>query len=602
MVNIKNLLNENNNTIKFLFRGFLFTFIFLTLLDISKIINLNLLISYKAIFIACVFCICVLLFLFFEEEKKKKYTEIFKKLLIIGTLITAIGFFDIEFFKNIQIYIAILTVACGFFVIYFNFEKIKEDFFKEYNEDENDLKALKLFSYIIPFLIIGTVFYINYLPFGFQEKITLDVGNPNDTEGKIFLEGDLGPRQKVDGEYFRYINGPAYLIYEPDSPLENTTVKLTWEGEGLTYPKMPDLDFAWDYEWDINNVGDDFIVETKKFDLEDFKEREPIEIKNEEGEIIQDFTKPFMISFEWEIEKEKTLLDGDISLKQDLQYITLSSESFLNRYTLKDFSKEEEKIAEITFDGDDLFFYIDGEEQGDWGFKNKIEILNINNGFFKNYDQKDFEKRIEEKDGCIYFKNTRLEIPNSTNQFEEGPWVVYMEWIPETTDDSHQQLLGHFNWEIYQNKEQIQFNAGRMKLDNQMTSLISEIQKESPVKKRHSLLALYQPNTEYKRHSSESQGHITLFLNEELIGKRDFLNNSIREDYSQNLSMGHTRHGYGNDLQPFYSGSICNVKFAYRKLNLQSINSFEKSLDENGKMKLLLPTGKLDKLHIEIKK
>jgi len=63
-------------------------------------------------------------------------------------------------------------------------------------------------------------------------------------------------------------------------------------------------------------------------------------------------------------------------------------------------------------------------------------------------------------DGATYFDGTaRLELASSSNMFESGPFTVYAEWMPANDASSSQQIVGHYNWELWQNKDSVYFKS-----------------------------------------------------------------------------------------------------------------------------------------------
>ena len=48
-------------------------------------------------------------------------------------------------------------------------------------------------------LVLGVVLYLNFLPFGYSMSYTINVGMPGDDSGIVYLEGNLGSRQMIDG-------------------------------------------------------------------------------------------------------------------------------------------------------------------------------------------------------------------------------------------------------------------------------------------------------------------------------------------------------------------------------------------------------------------
>ncbi|MCA9485668.1 MAG: hypothetical protein KC506_02390, partial [Nanoarchaeota archaeon] len=71
------------------------------------------------------------------------------------------------------------------------------------------------------------------------------------------------------------------------------------------------------------------------------------------------------------------------------------------------------------------------------------------------------------EEGCVYFnavEEQTLYLPDSADDFESGPMSIYVKWKPSETSrvlGDYQQLVGHYNWEIWQGADSIQFRVGR---------------------------------------------------------------------------------------------------------------------------------------------
>lgn len=116
---------------------------------------------------------------------------------------------------------------------------------------------LTFLSYFIPIAIILLILYVNYLPFGYTDERTIEVGSKNDTSGVFFLEQtpSLGSRQTIDGHTFRFVDGIVYAVYKPRVVLKDASIEVRVEGENVYFPTPPSLDFLWDYDWKGENFG-----------------------------------------------------------------------------------------------------------------------------------------------------------------------------------------------------------------------------------------------------------------------------------------------------------------------------------------------------------
>jgi len=584
MVDFKKILLRYYTNIVFLSRTVLLAIVVLLALDLVGILNLDRIIDYEVLFIIGVVSISIPIALYFEkegkDEQRMKFEKYFLFFFILGIVLTILASLEYNILKEFDVYIAILTVACGFFTAYFNSERIQNQF-----EDQTSSNFLKTASYLLPVIIVASIFYINFHSFTTDEKLTLDVGNPDDTDinSEFYIAGDgLGPRQEVNGEYFRVIDGSAYAVYKPKNILRDATIEVTWEGEDLIYPEYPNIDeIEWDYEWDADNILDYFEIETQLFNYEDFLDGIPTDSP--------DFSKPFAIFFEWEAQENIVLADGDITLEQDARTITLKSEQSIITHTIDDFTIGQEFNATVGFDGEYIYLFV-GQEYINAAKAENIQIVTKQNGKSFEFEEDKFEKKLKTKDGCIYFDKTRLEFPDSKDMFEEGPWSVYVEWVPEK-QENNQQIIGHYNWEMFQNANNVSFRIGDMALGGKIRHSLSYQVDPFFSNQKNSLLGIYKESI-----IKNSPGFITMFVNNRLVGKKYFGTDSLRPDYSRNLSLGQTFHGGAR----FFEGQICSVKFSYTQPTQNYKNSLEINISEDDEITFALPSGKLHKLEINV--
>ncbi|MEI7463569.1 MAG: hypothetical protein WCK03_04225 [Candidatus Taylorbacteria bacterium] len=180
----------------------------------------------------------------------------------------------------------------------------------------------------------------------------------------------------------------------------------------------------------------------------------------------------------------------------------------------------------------------------DWDFTKEIPKELIGNAFIF--------------DGATYFDGTsRLELPNTANKFENRAFSVYVEWEPRDSENNTQQIIGHFNWELWQNKDNVYFQVGRMN-DAQGPTYSIKYPIPTPANffnKKHTALAIYNP-----ANSTDSQnGYLELFIDGNFAGRTYFGSDTIWKDYNgtQNLSIGWTPHN--NQNSPHFVGSIYKV-------------------------------------------
>ncbi len=149
-------------------------------------------------------------------------------------------------------------------------------------------------------------------------------------------------------------------------------------------------------------------------------------------------------------------------------------------------------------------------------------------------------------------RDTRLELASSSDLFEADPFSLYVEWTPRNSIDDTQQIIGHFNWELWQNKNNVEFRVGRMnKKDGPSYSIKYNVTQDF-FNTRHSALAVYSPST---------HGYIELFIDGNFAGRTNIGTDRIWEDNGiQNLSIGWTPHNY--QKSPHFLGNIDQISIA----------------------------------------
>lgn len=307
-------------------------------------------------------------------------------------------------------------------------------------------KTLIFLAFAIPIAILLYAFYINYLPFGYENSYELTI----DEEGiisplskEIYLTNSKGRKLLSLPEG---VEGQVNLVIEPNVVLKNATVSIELKGDGGVYlgtPMTLDLsEIGWDRVWDFN-------------------EGIPSEL---EGNV------------------EHTII-------------------------------------------------LNGHAQG-----------------------------------CAKFDAVHeqtLSLPNSSDMFESGPMSIYVKWKPSKTSEilgNYQQLIGHYNWEIYQGEKQIRFQVGRMNDSNGPFYSVTYSITPDFFEQEHELLAIYSPD------KINGEGYIELHVDGNFAQRVSIDKDTIYEDYNsdRDLNFGWTSHSYGKN--PNFDGCIYESKIKYQAI------------------------------------
>jgi len=199
-------------------------------------------------------------------------------------------------------------------------------------------------------------------------------------------------------------------------------------------------------------------------------------------------------------------------------------------------------------------------------------------------------------DGAMYFDGkSRLELPNSADKFEDGPFTVYVEWTPQDNQNNSQEIIGHYNWELLQNKDNVEFRVGRM--EDPINGLVYKInyffnEDKEFFNLKHSALAIYYPAKE-----SSMNGYIDLFIDNNFAGRSYFGIEKISKKYGQkNITFG-TSHG----TQNMYNGSVNKTYIINKKINFD--NNSLSFIFNNSTPEISISgyNGKLNKINIYVK-
>jgi hypothetical protein len=154
--------------------------------------------------------------------------------------------------------------------------------------------------------------------------------------------------------------------------------------------------------------------------------------------------------------------------------------------------------------------------------------------------------------GCEYFDgDSILQFPSSSNEFESGPFTVYAQWEPEDSADNAQEIIGHYNWEILQNKTSVEFLVHTITGSHSISYSIDP----GFFNAEHSLVAIYSPST--------TQGYFELYVDNALAGYHPLGTSTISVQYGNaNLTMG--KDGFSDGK--YLNGCIYNIDFANKDL------------------------------------
>lgn len=200
-------------------------------------------------------------------------------------------------------------------------------------------------------------------------------------------------------------------------------------------------------------------------------------------------------------------------------------------------------------------------------------------------------------DDCEYFDgNSKLELPNSADMFESGPFTVYAEWKPEDPNDDFQEIVGHYNWELLQEKNDVRFQTGRMNdAQGPFYSIVYPVD-GTFFGRRHTALARYIPR------EGTTSGHLELYVDGKLAGVASIGEDVLWREYGNYpLSFGKSMHG----IARYFTGSVCNVKIFDGQLNVTGEDNFTLNTLEQPRTQIYIEgisstTVKSVGLHVEL--
>lgn len=172
----------------------------------------------------------------------------------------------------------------------------------------------------------------------------------------------------------------------------------------------------------------------------------------------------------------------------------------------------------------------------------------------------EFQGTTTSMNGCADFNGANsLELPNSDDEFENGPFSVYVEWDPKDEVADSQEIIGHSNWELFQDKSDVRFQVGKMNGSNGMIYSIRHPIDDDFFNMRHSAFAIYYPES-----ATNTNGYIDLYVDNEFTGRTYFLGDTIWSDpnASENLTLGKSA-----NEDAYFNGCIYTAKILNQEID-----------------------------------
>lgn len=201
------------------------------------------------------------------------------------------------------------------------------------------------------------------------------------------------------------------------------------------------------------------------------------------------------------------------------------------------------------------------------------------------------------EEACTYFNaynEDTLSLPNSEDLFESGQMSIYVKWKPSTVSPligNNQQIVGHYNWEIYQGQNELRFQIGRVNDVNGTFHSVSYPVTDEFFGQQHEAIAVYSPDTE------NGNGYIELWVDSNLAGRTLIGSDIIYKDYNPNndLSVGWSPHNFGKNA--YFDGCIYSAKIgeAIVEQKLMSAN-----LNLNNKIIPIVGKGMLRYIEVKV--
>lgn len=191
-------------------------------------------------------------------------------------------------------------------------------------------------------------------------------------------------------------------------------------------------------------------------------------------------------------------------------------------------------------------------------------------------------------DGCTYFDgHSKLDLPASSNIFETGPFSVYADWTPKDGAHDFQEIIGHYNWELLQNRSSVSFQVGRMNDAKGPFYSVKYPVGPSFFDTEHTAIAIYAPataaipaSTTTPAVAAQAIGYIDLFVDGNFAGRTFIGKDIIWRGYNEkrNLSLGWSSHN--EDKNPYYQGCLYEADFV-KQIVVTSSQNFSLTSSDN---------------------
>ena len=406
-------------------------------------------------------------------------------------------------------------------------------------------------AYLVPISVLLGVVLVNIFPYGLDQTIQLDVGSDTDTEGVLQVK-DMGNPQEIANTPFRGIRDMGTLLFDPIVLPEPTDIfRLSLTGSHVFWQKPPVFpSIGWQ-----EIQSEDLVAEADHTLYSQILSPEVDSIENQET---------FAILLKGTFLPGEELITGNITLTLTPAEVVLGLDGTEYRTLLPGrFLGREQEIA-LAYDGEYKLF-LSQELVGRFpGLPlTSFETQYQNARFTAGFDP--LEATFSTDNQCLVLDGkTRLILPESSDRFDDNAFSVSLDWTPSDNTLDTQQIMGHFNWELSQNKTSVQFRVGRTNPDGEFFRISHPIG-ENFFDQTHSLLAVYSPAP-----SVTQDGYIELYINDFLVGRQNIGQATIQTDYSQNLTIGQSYHG--STESSYFEGQVCNPMIRMQALPGQPVS------------------------------